>query len=459
MQLRTQILNDQGGTLETNDGTLYVSKPYRSKSSQKLRAMVAFAPRRSHFDLSNDESARDQFRAYVISFEETGQVLSLGFATMFSRDAKVLALSDAVLVATTAIFCVPYAKALRRGWLSYNGFGLLIQHVFQTTLLFGAIIWTFNRKWPWVQSGFLTLHSLVMIMKVHSYIAHNGYLSNITRNSLKLEKKLQKLTSEVGGWDEAIKQADLNRRISQGLPDESTLNGKLTSPVPEGANAKFFDNSNPVTLRKRLIAATESLQTQSSSIGALPSPILTVEGHPLAYHPDQRIADLARNIIEMRSELVSSGPAQVRWPENISWANYWDYLLVPSLVYDIEFPRTDRVRPLYIFEKTVATFGTFALLFMLLNPDLSFADRQFYEDWWNATSWDEFARKWNKPVHVFLLRHVYASVMSAHRLSRGWATFWTFLLSAAVHELIMIIVTKKFSIGPFAGYKEEQDPR
>lgn len=30
----------------------------------------------------------------------------------------------------------------------------------------------------------------------------------------------------------------------------------------------------------------------------------------------------------------------------------------------------------------------------------SFADREFYQDWWNSTTWDEFARKWNKPVHV-----------------------------------------------------------
>lgn len=34
---------------------------------------------------------------------------------------------------------------------------------------------------------------------------------------------------------------------------------------------------------------------------------------------------------------------------------------------------------------------------------LSFADREFYQDWWNSTSWDEFARKWNKPVHVSLV--------------------------------------------------------
>jgi sterol O-acyltransferase len=72
-----------------------------------------------------------------------------------------------------------------------------------------------------------------------------------------------------------------------------------------------------------------------------------------------------------------------------------------------------------------------------------FADRQFYEDWWNATSWDEFSRKWNKPVHTFLLRHVYASSISGYGLSRQSAMFFTFLLSASVHELVMAIVTKK----------------
>jgi sterol O-acyltransferase len=63
---------------------------------------------------------------------------------------------------------------------------------------------------------------------------------------------------------------------------------------------------------------------------------------------------------------------------------------------------------------------------------------------WNSTSWDEFSRKWNKPVHTFLLRHVYHSTRSSYRISRNSAMFLTFLLSACVHELVMVIVTKKF---------------
>ena len=77
-------------------------------------------------------------------------------------------------------------------------------------------------------------------------------------------------------------------------------------------------------------------------------------------------------------------------------------------------------------------------------PLISFADRQFYEDWWNSTSWDEFSRKWNKPVHAFLLRHVYAATITSYRVSRTTAMFVTFLLSACAHELVMAVVTRKF---------------
>ena len=36
-----------------------------------------------------------------------------------------------------------------------------------------------------------------------------------------------------------------------------------------------------------------------------------------------------------------------------------------------------------------------------------FADRRFYGDWWNATSYSEFYQKWSLPVHRWLLVHVY----------------------------------------------------
>jgi hypothetical protein len=38
----------------------------------------------------------------------------------------------------------------------------------------------------------------------------------------------------------------------------------------------------------------------------------------------------------------------------------------------------------------------------------------------------------------FLLRHVYASTIAAFRLSKFQASFLTFLLSACIHELVMV---------------------
>lgn len=54
---------NQTTSFQTADGTLYVSKPFRSKSSKKMRAMITFAPRKSHFDINNESSGSNEFRA------------------------------------------------------------------------------------------------------------------------------------------------------------------------------------------------------------------------------------------------------------------------------------------------------------------------------------------------------------------------------------------------------------
>jgi sterol O-acyltransferase len=83
-------------------------------------------------------------RTYIRSIETHGHALNLGFATMFSRDAITLAISDAALVSSTAL-CVPFAKAISKGWIQYYWTGLILQHVLQTFVLFSAVTWTFNR--------------------------------------------------------------------------------------------------------------------------------------------------------------------------------------------------------------------------------------------------------------------------------------------------------------------------
>ena len=44
----------------------------------------------------------------------------------------------------------------------------------------------------------------------------------------------------------------------------------------------------------------------------------------------------------MEAELVSTGPEYVRWPDNVTWKNFAVYMLIPTLVYELEYPRTER---------------------------------------------------------------------------------------------------------------------
>lgn len=53
------------GGYRTEKGTLYVSKPFRSSKGKKLRAMVAFTPRKSAFDTTNELSGANEFRVSI----------------------------------------------------------------------------------------------------------------------------------------------------------------------------------------------------------------------------------------------------------------------------------------------------------------------------------------------------------------------------------------------------------
>ena len=68
-----------------------------------------------------------------------------------------------------------------------------------------------------------------------------------------------------------------------------------------------------------------------------------------------------------------------------------------------------------------------------------FADRQFYTDFWNATTMDEYARKWNRFVHEFLHRHFFLETLKRYRVTQFQAMVWTFLFSVIFHELFFTV--------------------
>ncbi|XP_014466040.1 sterol O-acyltransferase 2 isoform X1 [Alligator mississippiensis] len=69
---------------------------------------------------------------------------------------------------------------------------------------------------------------------------------------------------------------------------------------------------------------------------------------------------------------------------------------------------------------------------------LRFADRGFYQDWWNATSFATYYRKWNIVVHDWLHLYIYQDLFWL--FGKKWrvgAMLATFLLSAIAHEYIV----------------------
>lgn len=65
-----------------------------------------------------------------------------------------------------------------------------------------------------------------------------------------------------------------------------------------------------------------------------------------------------------------------------------------------------------------------------------FADRRFYSDWWNAGNLAEYWRKWNYPIHNWLVRHVYFPLIR-RGFSDSLSRLLTFTVSAVFHEYII----------------------
>ncbi|WRT69249.1 uncharacterized protein IL334_006233 [Kwoniella shivajii] len=555
--MTTTLSKNTDNVINTPGGTIHV-RPYRSSSNAQLKAVLSFTPRVSSLDRHNERSQTDEFRGFFVlfwiglallflrtsiqSWEENRTPLSWNFGRLITGDALVLALSDLIMV-LAMFFCVPFVKGLQNRWFSYHWTGLIIQHTFQTLYLGTAVWWGYHRQWYWVQSGFLVLHAMSSMMKMHSYMSHNGMLATVFFQLQEEKRQLEEAVKLAPGGREKLLEEAASRKAdleaaegvtpvgTPGVGTPGAMTPRVSFSGPSGANAGYEDPS--ALLKKHIANFTESgsasgfttsikdgtpeplgpsaefrqrsnkRKKKNQATDALPQPranlplgtslepshnSLPHEPMPpsdLAWSTNEQIALLARNIDAMQEEITSNGAKGLVWPQNVTYKHFVEFAFFPTLVYQLEYPRTETMRPLVVVEKIVATLGTFSLIYtitehyilpmipkpgdsliksfinlalpMMVNylfiifecvctgfAELSyFADREFYQDWWNSTSWDQFSRKWNKPVHTFLLRHVYASTMTGLQLSRTSAAFVTFFLSALCHELVMAVVTKK----------------
>ena len=83
-------------------------------------------------------------RGDLLRVHDAAMLCLLADGSMITSDGLTLAISDAILVLNTGL-CVPFAKAVAKGWIRYYYTGLIIQHLWQCAVLAIAVTWTFNR--------------------------------------------------------------------------------------------------------------------------------------------------------------------------------------------------------------------------------------------------------------------------------------------------------------------------
>jgi len=431
--------------------TASARKERKAEQKRRLFPAIDYTARVSHFDPKSDY--RD-FRGFFVLFwiglaimvittilrnlKEYGQPFSLRQWKTFTKNIYEMIGSDLVMVSSTAL-ALPLHTLYKNstGVMRWDKGGVWIQTAFEFVWGIFWVSWPFIRDWTWTAQVFFTLHLMVLFMKMHSYAFYNGHLASTLRRLTAMDNPKAK-----------VSRAPIVR-----YPSSYTTRIEIE---------KEFRSEDDAAAKKR-------------------------------------VTDVAQLREDLAFELVSPW-GHVTYPQNLTVANYWDYLLCPTLCYEIEYPRTETRDYYEIFWKTTAVFGciflltiisdefiiptldesalrlqqhrgwqdgalifaetvsrllfpfmlTFLLVFLSIFEYLCgafaeitrFADRGFYSDWWNSSDWLEFSREWNIPVHHFFRRHVYSA--SRSRMSRPIATVITFFISALAHELVMGCITRKF---------------
>ncbi|KUJ15743.1 MBOAT-domain-containing protein [Mollisia scopiformis] len=465
------------------------AKKRRSKFSD-----LVFTRQFTAFDRQNADSADSAFHGFFTLFwlgtalftiklgaenwRQYGNILGSNeiMGLMFRRDVMVLGLSDGVLCGATG-FGLILQWMIFKGWISWNREGWIIQSVWEALYLVAVLGWTLFREWPWTHTVFFVLHGIVMLMKQHSYAFYNGHLSEAYKMRATLLRKLKQL--------EAISPV---KTPSDTTPRASSL---VTSYLDQRPTATDLNQ------RRKSISGDDGASNILQIAAAIES------GEPLDIDQIQTFERIINWEIDALSEDLKgkSTKGGKIYPQNLTVSNHYEFIVLPTLVYELEYPRSDSINWYYVAEKGIAVIGVLGVMNMVSQafiypvvidtmemkdaglslPDrlahfpwiLSdlifpfmmeymmtwyviwecilnllaeltyFADRGFYADWWNSVSWDQFARDWNRPVHNFLLRHVYHSSISSMKVNKYTATLITFFLSACVHELVMWCLFKK----------------
>ncbi|CAF1589739.1 unnamed protein product [Rotaria sp. Silwood1] len=184
--------------------------------------------------------------------------------------------------------------------------------------------------------------------------------------------------------------------------------------------------------------------------------------------------------------------SQIIYPNNLTCKNLYYFMFAPTLCYELNFPRSSRIRKGFIIRRCgeilvlsslqfclgqqwilpilrtldrplnqYSTLENIERLLRLALPNhllwlilfyvyfhsilnliaelLCFGDRYFYRDWWNATNLYEFWNRWNIIVHDFCKRHIYKPLVTQYGFNKFIGSLVVFLMSAFFHEYLISV--------------------
>jgi len=205
--------------------------------------------------------------------------------------------------------------------------------------LSSVLSWTLLREWPWTHTIFFVLHGLVMLMKQHSYAFYNGHLSELYKRRRSLEQKLKQLQAVTPAQSPSMTTFSLSTSYLDQPPSATELTQRRRS-------------SHQLNLGDR----AHDLAQVAAAIEA---------GDPLDVEQIQLFERIVKWEIDSLTEDLKgkSTKGDNHYPKNLTLKNHYEFIVLPTLVYELEYPRSDKVNWWYVFEKAIAVFG---ILFVMM---------------------------------------------------------------------------------------------
>jgi len=175
----------------------------------------------------------------------------------------------------------------------------------------------------------------------------------------------------------------------------------------------------------------------------------------LVYRPQKspckeiRVAFVAKKIVEVVFLQVVARQGMLLMPnvveETLEAADKEDLLLFLERFLTLTFA--------FNIVWMISFYLVFVSFLQLMAEVLRSQDRVFFHAWWNASTMEEYWRRWNLPVHRWCVQHIYLPLVKSN-YKKSSALLAVFLTSAILHEYMLscpIQITGHFALVGFLG--------